>query len=201
DQYYEREKFQGKHEWIPTDMLAYVIGCAAKHKDPTWLYLAEVLRIPTRAVVVLPGKVSPDLTGHIGALYTTTGRRKFKPITTGQAAFHDVLRDILRKHLNNQANNPEAYEKDLFDHIDEFYWQGNDIPGLNLNSECPYYFLSGQSQYSQWGPTYGDMRNTLEDMWTTWKVVSQNQFAARKYLDLSPKPTRWEVREGRFVEA
>jgi hypothetical protein len=138
DTYYEREFMQGKHEWIPTNMLGYVVEQAFHHKDPQWLYFAEAIRIPTRFVVVFPEKVGASaLTGHVGALFAYNSG-KYRAITKGQAKFHDVLRELLKAYLNPSKNDKLGYEQAFFKHVHEYYWQGIGYPtGLNAFSDCP----------------------------------------------------------------
>ncbi len=179
DAYYEQEFMQGKHEWIPTNMLGYVVEHAFHHKDPQWLYFAEALRIPTRIVVVFPEKVGASaLTGHVGALYTyTQSSGKYRAVTKGQAKFHDALRALLTTYLNASKNDKLGYEQAFFKHVHEYYWQGIGYPtGLNAFSDCPYFYNSGVSQYSPWGSKMWEMAGKLKEGWDVWRVVARQVF-------------------------
>ena len=181
DAYYEQEFMQGKHEWIPTNMLGYVVEHAFHHKDPQWLYFAEALRIPTRLVVVFPEKVGATaLTGHVGALYGYNGSTgKYRAITKGQAKFHDVLRTLLKTYLSDTKNDKLGYEQAFFKHVHEYYWQGIGYPtGMNAFTDCPYFFNSGASEYTSWGSKMWEMGSKLKEGWDIWRVVAHKVFDA-----------------------
>lgn len=186
----ERELFQGKHEWIPTNMLGYIVEKGImKYGEIRWVYLAETLRTPTRAVVVKPAKmIKKDtanpigLTGHVGALYTATNAPLFK----GQATFHNELRTLLKTYLSDTVNNLDGYKNALLDHIRDWYWQGDptDLSPLNLGKPnlsqvaCPYRYNSGQAEYTSWGPTLADMASALRKEWENQNVFLQNIFTS-----------------------
>jgi hypothetical protein len=197
-----REVFQGKHEWIPTNFLGYVVEWAiAKHNDIRWIYLAEVLRIPTRLVVIHPRKVRESagsgdpigLHGHIGAVYLKT-KGSYGQRIKAQAVFHDELRDMVKECLSVTRNEPAKFTKDLEGHIKDWYWTG-DIASAATACQltatdfaklpCPYYFNSGRSEYESWGATMGDMARSLAEGWANWTRINQNQVAAG--MMLSPR--------------
>ena len=194
-----REMWQGKHEWIPTDMLGYVIENACLfHGDIRWVYLAEVLRTPTRYVIVKPSKLKrPEkinpmgLTGHVGALYVPTGGNK-KPLFKGQATFHDALRAILKRCLSSATNRIDSYVLELKSHIKDWYWQGDLVSvaafcgGTSLHQfsqlPCPYLYLSGSSQYTRWGDNMEQMARSLAEGWALWNQVMSNQVNAMNFM-------------------
>jgi hypothetical protein len=197
----KRELFQGKHEWIPTNMLGYIVEKAIiKYNDIKWVYIAETLRTPTRIVVVKPSKMRKNdtvnpigLTGHVGALYTSSNNT---PLFKGQATFHNELRAILKAHLSDTANNFNNYKNTLMDHIRDWYWQGvtTDLAptGCNANLSlvpCPYKYNSGQSEYTSWGATMADMASTLREQWTFQNQYLLNIFASSLTLQPEQKQT------------
>jgi hypothetical protein len=196
----ERELFQGKHEWIPTNYLGYVvewaIGC---HNDIRWIYFAEVLRIPTRLVVIHPRKVRESagagdllgLHGHVGALYLKGKGKSYSQRIKAQATFHDELRDLLKECLSITRNDPARYAQGLEEHIKDWYWTGDLTSAATAcgysatdfaKLPCPYYFNSGRAKYESWGATMGNMASILTEGWATWKAINQNQFAAGMML-------------------
>jgi hypothetical protein len=194
-----RELWQGKHEWIPTDMLGYIIenGCLIHH-DIKWVYLAEVLRTPTRYVVVKPSKLNrPEganpmgFVGHVGALYVSKGSER-QALFKGQSTFHDVLREIIKDSLSPAKNAIDTYCRELKRHITDWYWQGDLFSastfygGTNPQDfsrlRCPYLYLSGTSQYTSWGDDMGQMARTLAQGWTLWNQVMANQVTAMNFL-------------------
>jgi hypothetical protein len=195
-----RELFQGKHEWIPTNYLGYVVEWSiGKYNDIRWVYLAEVLRIPTRLVVIHPRKLRASggandplgLQGHVGAVYLKSGRSGYSQRTKGQGPFHDELRDLVKASLSATSNDPSRYYRALTEHITAWYWTGDlgsaaVACGMTATAlaalPCPYYFNSGQSQYESWGPTMGDMASRLSEGWAIWLKANQNQFAAAQFL-------------------
>jgi hypothetical protein len=185
-----REMWQGKHEWIPTNMLGYIIENACIiHQDIKWAYLAEVLRTPTRYVIVKKSKLSyPEqdinpmgFVGHVGALYVTTGTQK-KALTKGQSTFHDELRGILKRWLSSATNEIHTYVQKLQVHIREWYWQGDMLTPEFFEQPCPYLYLSGSKQYTAWGDTMGEMAMVLTQGWALWNQVMSNQIKAMNYM-------------------
>lgn len=175
------EEYRGKHEWVPTNMLAYVLENAITHGHPEWLLLAEALRSATRNVIFKPSLVSYTrnsnnpygLSGHVGAIYVEYGgrpHRKFK----GQGGFHDGLRNILRTHLNPSTSDISAYCTDLENFIGTHCWLGDmgelanflntTVDGLQ-QLPCPYGYLSGVNQCSSWGSSMFDMANNVKAAW------------------------------------
>jgi hypothetical protein len=144
DNMYEKELFHGQHEWIPTNMVGYVVEWAMAKKEIRWLQLADMLRTPTKNVILKPvnGKLS---TGHVGALYVERSGQKPRALTKGQAGFHDGLRNILYTHLGQAANSIAGFEKDLLDYIEKTFWDGTELHG-----SCPYYY-PGKQGYAAWG--------------------------------------------------
>jgi hypothetical protein len=197
-----REMMQGKHEWIPTNFLGYVVEWGiSHHNDIRWIYFAEVLRIPTRLVVIHPRKTRESaggtdplgLHGHIGALYLKN-KGAYDQRIKAQAVFHDELRDLVKESLSITQNDPTKYKKGLEEHIRDWYWTGEIAPaatacGLSATDfvklPCPYYFNSGKAEYESWGQTMGDMARTLTEGWANWNRINQNQFAAG--LTLRPR--------------
>lgn len=203
----ERELFQGKHEWIPTNMLGYVVESALLHQsDIRWIFLAEVLRIPTRLVVVSPVKMHrPDknlnpmgITGHVGAVYVEKNGES-KPIFKGQATFHNELRALLKQCLSSSANNIDAYRNGLAAHINNWYWLGdmNSVAAFFKLSPtdfgklpCPYSYLSDVNTCTSFGATMGDMARNLAEGWAVWQQAAANQFNAVYELSTTvPKNT------------
>lgn len=143
DSMYEEEFFHGQHEWIPTNMLGYVIDWAMHYGEIRWLQLADILRTATKNVILKPtnGKL---VAGHVGALYVPK-LNKYSALTKGQAGFHDGLRKILTDNLGPAANSIDGYEKELLIYIGKTCWDG-----LELHGKCPYYF-PGPHGYVAWG--------------------------------------------------
>ncbi len=116
---YEKERLRGKHEWIPTSEIAYVAEFCAKNKSFALLSMASSLRSDTEDVIFNPDKYK-GFTGHVGALYTSDG----KAITTGQAAFHDELRQLLYKCFRDHHADFTAYASGLEAFFKEHCWDG-----------------------------------------------------------------------------
>jgi hypothetical protein len=180
DDQYEIEFRSGKHEWIPTNMLGYVIEMAVKHNDAElarkWLGLAEVLRTPTRYVMLKPAGKGV-LSGHVGALYLQSQNGKFKQLTKGQAGFHDELRAILKNNLSATRSNPDNYRKELLEFIQKRFWLGESSIWIDDSASCPYFYNSPSGSTS-WGATMGVMRKALADAWGTEMQSLENAFTA-----------------------
>ena len=186
DDQYEIEFRSGKHEWIPTNILGYVIEMAMKHNDAAlakkWLGLAEVLRTPTRYVMLRPAG-NGLLCGHVGALYVqSTNGLKYRQLTKGQAGFHNELRAILKKNLSPTVSDPENYRKELLEYIQKTFWLGEVSVWIKDSAPCPYFYNSTWGSTS-WGATMGDMRKALADAWVNEMKMLENAFAA-----FLPKP-------------
>jgi hypothetical protein len=198
------ERWQGKHEWIPTNMLGYVVEQSLLHTgDVRWVFLAEVLRIPTRLVVVHPRKFRHPTTanpigihGHIGAVYVRDSAGAYKQQIKQQAIFHNALRELIRAHLSAARNDIDGYVRGLQDHITDWYWRG-DIQGAAdacgttatafASTPCPYFYNSDVATYSSWGPTLGDMARTLHEEWQTWTNQIDINRAAAGHLVPQPR--------------
>lgn len=183
DDQYEIEIRSGKHEWIPTNMLAYVVENAVHHQDAggaqKWLSMAEALRTQTRLVVLKP-TTTANITGHVAAVYKQkpTNTLEYVQLTKGQAGFHDELRTILKANLSPTRSNPDNFRTELTAFIQKRFWLGEAIPGINDSDPCPYYFNSGASEFTSWGPTMGDMRKRLSDGWAIEHQIMVNAFAS-----------------------
>jgi hypothetical protein len=181
DEQYEEELGSGQHEWIPTNMLSYVIEMATKHNDEAqalqWLMLTETLRIPTRFVMLKPVKEKAPLSGHVGALYSLT-KGKYKQLTKGQGPFHDKLRTILKNNLSAERSNVAGYRQELLAYIREAFWHGESLAVVKDDGECPYFYNSGVGAFSSWGKNMAEMRHTLALGWTTHFKILENTFAA-----------------------
>lgn len=208
-----REMWQGKHEWIPTNMLSYVVEHAFNHNNMKWLYLVEVLRTPTRLVILNPAKggyarspMSADvhkkfgLSGHVGALYIEKTKGKFSALTKNQAKFHDELRGILKNHLSSKTDDPDGFVRDLFFHVGDWYWQG-DTTAIAAHysmsqaafeqTPCPYYLLTGVKEYTSWGATMGDMAQTLKQEWAISNELLSHQIKALSSVSQSATPPKY----------
>ena len=196
----QKEYYQGAHEWIPTNMLGYIVDHGViKHGDIRWLQLADALRSPCALVVCLPGKLMDDvvrnnathdavhLTGHVGALSLGEAGRY---IFTHQDVFHDELRKILKACLNDNTSDLRTFYSSLTSHMQAWYWQGDDSSttsvakncGLSLADfkklACPYHYNHGSNQVASWGKTMGEMAQKLKDEWQINNLTLENQFIA-----------------------
>ncbi|MEL7005833.1 MAG: hypothetical protein AAFN93_24355, partial [Bacteroidota bacterium] len=140
---------QGKHEWILTSDLMYVINNAKNIKDlQIWFMAAEMLRSPTQNVIfdfgldkkdvqllVLNGVKLSDLgkvSAHPGGLYQerdSTDQKKTNDqwnvqSVKGSIQFHDRLQQLLRTHLNDQKSDIVGYLNDLVTFHQREIWSG-----------------------------------------------------------------------------
>jgi len=189
---YEQQYTYGQHEWIPTDLVSYVVEWAQHHREPIWIHLASVLRVPTRYVVLKP---KPDssydsgfrVTGHVGAVYLLKGT-KYVQQTAKEPEFHEGLREILRKNLNKSAHNLDTYHIELKRFIKETLWQGDkDLIGESV--DCPYYFLSLTNTHTSWGKKMGNMRHELQEGWKKQDEVFEHNFELIRHTLNNPIPS------------
>jgi len=141
---------QGKHEWILTSNLIYVIENAKSLKDlEIWFMAAEMLRSPTQNVIfdfdlsqsevnalVNDGvKLSElqKLGAHPGALYEERGsndekkldpKKHNKQAVQGSSKFHDRLESLLKTYLNPQKSDISGYLQGLLDFHKKEIWSG-----------------------------------------------------------------------------
>ncbi len=104
-------RFQGKHEWVPSNMVYKVIKKAQDdNRNLKWIKLQDKLATNTGDLIFKPAKAkaesevdagAPSLQGHSGAIYGKRDGKSNKPLTQGQADFHDELRTKFE-----QANTP-----------------------------------------------------------------------------------------------
>ncbi len=95
-------RFQGKHEWVPSNMVYNVIKKAEDDgQNASWIDLQDKLASDTGDLIFKPNKAKPEaevdgttnsLQGHSGAIYGQRAGKSNKPLTQGQANFHDELR-------------------------------------------------------------------------------------------------------------
>lgn len=149
---------QGKHEWILTSNLTYVIEHAQNIKDlEIWFMAAEILRTPTQSVVFdfnlkqdevdylvnIGGKLSDlgKVGAHPGALYEERDdldvkkqdpKKHNKQAVQGSSLFHARLENLLKTYLNPQKNDIAGYLQGLLDFHDNEIWSGT-ISGKNAN--------------------------------------------------------------------
>ncbi len=116
---YEAETKVGQHEWIPTSEVAYVAEFCAMNKSHVLVQMATTLRSPTQHVIFNPAKYGA-FTGHVGALYTSTG----KAVTTGQGPFHDALRNLLYACFTGTTALCARYHSGLEDFFRDHCWDG-----------------------------------------------------------------------------
>jgi hypothetical protein len=204
----KKELISGKHEWIPTNMLAYVIENAVTHNNITWLYLAEILRIETNVVVIHPQTTeiykagSNDgfgLSGHVEAIFLPVGNGRYRGRTKGQPKFHEELRNILRRHLSPYHSNPDSYMSMLKTHIGKWYWQGDasivkyyNYGAKFSNLPCPYFYKSDRGKYTSWGTTMGEMGNRLSIAWAKQWELLKNWEATIKYMSETELLGSWD---------
>lgn len=197
------EMMQGKHEWIPTNMLGYVVEQSLLlGGDIRWAFLADTLRIPTRLVVIHPRKMRHPtaenplgIHGHVGAVYVQAKTRSWRQQTKSQGPFHDELRDLLRTHLSAARNDLDGFVRALHEHVADWYWRGDVhaaavacgmTPAEFAAAPCPYAYNSGAATYASWGRTMGDMARTLQEEWKTWDAIIDNSHAAARHLVARP---------------
>jgi hypothetical protein len=187
----EVELFHGQHEWIPTNMLGYVVEHALlTHGDARWLVLADALRTPTTIIVVHPGvahyassAADPfGMTGHVEAVFLK-GPSRFVGRTKGQSTFHDGLRSILRTHLTAQVSDPHGFVAALKTYIGATFWLGDIIsaaaavrmdPQKFAMTACPYYYKVSSGVCGPWGSTMGDMAIRLQQEWAVQEQIIAN---------------------------
>lgn len=194
----EPELFHGEHEWIPTNMLGYVVeNGLLRHNSLTWLVLADALRTPTASVVVHPsyarypssGGDPFGLTGHVEAIFIQQAGG-YKGRTKAQKKFHDDLRGILKTHLSKSVSDPGGYVSALQQYIAATFWQG-DIVSVAAEykisvaafsaSSCPYFYKSASGVYGRWGATMGGMAEKLRGDWINYNKILENVGRLVKY--------------------
>ncbi len=131
-------RFSGKHEWLPSNMVYEVIKKAeTKGKDLKWIQLQDTLTSDTGDVIFKPSKAKVDaevdatrksLQGHSGAIYGKRVSKSNKPLTQGQADFHDALRKKFRA-----ATTPKDCVDRLKTVAEAWVWRGESTSGLSNN--------------------------------------------------------------------
>jgi len=183
------EIYQGKHEWIPTDILGYVVEKCYLHKDSTFVALAEVLRTPTRAVVFKPNlyvyaktpKNPLGLAGHVMSVMVKYSDGTYHSKHKKQAAFHDCLRKCLKANLNDHKYDVRTFWANLQDIINQWVWKGSlaDLGNIDNNADCSCYnYNSSKSGYDNWGNTMGEWATKLNNDWANEDQILENNFIA-----------------------
>ncbi len=169
---------EGKHEWIPTNMIPYMVE-NVNAKAGQWRAAMDLLRSPTQFIIYKPPAINPhytagqplsafwDLNGHVGALY-----HKNFPTSRIQnmGPWHDGLREILKSHLN-LANGTEdflGYVNALSAYMSNTVWEGL-YHNLSIDPKtipCDYYMDSKCTQL--WGANLHEMTQTLHAGCLAW---------------------------------
>jgi hypothetical protein len=175
------DKVAGKHEWIPTNMIPYMVS-NVKNKPGQWRAAMDLLRSPTQFIVYKPAANNPsyvmghplseflDLHGHVGALY-----HKSDPSCRikNMGPWHDGLREILTTHLNlaNGKENFIGYFPDLVSYVQNTVWDGgSNIPAdLQKAIPCDYYMDSACTQ--SWGANLYEMAQKLNAGYLDWAAL------------------------------
>jgi len=196
------ELISGKHEWIPTNMLGYVVEHSfVKRQNMRWFYLAEVLRVPTNIVVIHPkfakyaGQGDFGISGHVEAVFIKQKSKKsgYQSRTKGQPGFHEMLRKILRAHLNETTDDIAGFAGSLAKFMKASCWLGNDCldevaATCNMTrtvfcaAPCPYFYKSGSGQYTSWGKTMQDMSSRLQQEWQVSFQYLEKIFNSVKFV-------------------
>ncbi len=129
-------RFQGKHEWIPSNMVYEVIKKAEDDsKNTKWIDLQEKLTSNTGDLIFKPSKAMPDsevhstkpsLQGHSGAIYGQRTSKSNKPLTQGQNGFHNKLREKFRL-----ATTPEDCADKLKTVAQAWIWNNEDASAVH----------------------------------------------------------------------
>ncbi len=148
------QTISGKHEWIPTNMMPYMLSMAAGWEDVRWLIGTEILRTPciwliyrgrirkTVKINQIDGKAiyanAPklqagktvsqiaDLQAHVGALYCyDSNKNKMTARQGGMPTWHSHLREIIRRHLNTDTNDLQGFWLELGRFIGMSIWDGS----------------------------------------------------------------------------
>jgi len=140
---------QGKHEWILTSDLLYVIENAKSIDDlQIWFMAAEMLRSPTQNVIFNIGLDSNDVDlminqgvklsdlgkvgAHPGGLYQERDINDPKKdndqwnvqAVQGSKEFHNKLQLLLREHLNQNKSDIGSYLQALINFHKQEIWSG-----------------------------------------------------------------------------
>jgi hypothetical protein len=140
----------GKHEWIPTNMLSYMLAMAAGWEDVRWLIGMEVLRTPCSSLIYRgtlrkAPKVPQsgptlymnalklkdgttlsqivDLQGHVGSLYRKK-ETKVGACQVGMPGWHGHLREIIYRRLNTGVDDLKGFTSELLQFIGTTIWSG-----------------------------------------------------------------------------
>jgi hypothetical protein len=151
----------GKHEWIPTNMLPYMLAMAAGWEDVRWLIGMEVLRTPCLSLIYrgtlrkapkVPqsgptlymnalklkdgATVSEivDLQGHVGSLYRKK-ETKVGACQVGMPGWHGHLREIIYRRLNTTQDDLLGFTSELVQFIGTTIWSGNLVQFANFATE------------------------------------------------------------------
>ncbi|HWF48602.1 MAG TPA: hypothetical protein VG168_16450 [Bryobacteraceae bacterium] len=179
------DKVAGKHEWIPTNMIPYMVS-NVKNKAGQWRAAMDLLRSPTQYIVYTPGANNPhyvmghplseflDLNGHVGALYH---KNDPSPRIKNMGPWHDGLREILMTHLNlaNGNENFIGYFKDLISYVQNTVWVGSSNIPIDIQKAipCDYYMDSACTQL--WGANLHEMVGKLNAGCQDWfTLLSRN---------------------------
>lgn len=151
---------EGKHEWIPTNMIPYVVLMSARWNDVSWLGLAEALRCATPGVIYkahtrIAGTSAANATitiaGHVGGIYDARGTA----LTTGMGPWHDGLREILARNLNLNGNNMANFGSELHTYVDDTLWGGELADTWKRGLPCNFFVDAARTK--PWGATMGEM--------------------------------------------
>lgn len=140
---------QGKHEWILTSELMYVIQHAKTAADlEIWFMAAEILRVPTQDVIFNFSLSKDDVEqmqeqglklselgivgAHPGGLYEErnagddkkTSSQWNKQAVAGSQGFHSRLSELLHGFLNEDVSDIEGFLESLIDFHATEIWSG-----------------------------------------------------------------------------
>ena len=155
----------GKHEWLPTNLLPYMMSMAAGWEDVRWLIGMEILRTPCSALIYR-GRIrktpkpasSPegrpswagfkklqdgttvseilDFQGHVGCLYANDkSKGKVTARQVGMPTWHGHLRDIIYRRLNQSTNDLLGFSGEMASFVGNTIWNGSLAQLANFSDE------------------------------------------------------------------
>jgi hypothetical protein len=184
----------GKHEWIPTNLLSYMLAMAAGWEDVRWLIGMEVLRTPCSSLIYRGtlrkapklqedgptiymnahklkegAAVSEivDLQGHVGSLYRDK-ESKVSACQVGMPGWHKHLREIIARRLNTGVDDLKGFTSELVQFIGTTIWSGSLDQLANFATERAGYLTANATKIAC--DYYSDRKGTR---WGNCKTLAE----------------------------
>lgn len=179
-----RKADPGKHEWIPSNMIAAVIERARSTNDlevaTAWIELHHTLRSDTAFLIYKPSftesaggsKINGKLvlSGHAGAIYVDGKKHDAsgapKPVASmiGQPGWHDTLRNIFSNNTSMKTVISEMH-----DHFKNTIWDGNanEVQGVHT------VYYDSKNNPINWKSLPGVQAKNYKEVDESFKTIKQ----------------------------